>query len=55
MPSTEVESNHGHESLDRVIYFGHWKERFGVGHETMHRYFVISYLINLPLRCICYG
>lgn len=34
VPSTQVEFNDGYKALDRVLNFWHWKESFGVGHET---------------------
>jgi hypothetical protein len=34
MPSTEVELDHRHESLDRVVNFGHREQSLRMRHET---------------------
>lgn len=34
MPSTQVELDHGHKSLDWIVNSAHGKESIGVGHEA---------------------
>jgi hypothetical protein len=35
MPSTEIELDHGEESLHWIIILLHWKQQFRVSHETI--------------------